>query len=126
MILTRASMPAKVVKGALYARVPLNLRRIRSAAKQIKRKRGYNMKPVYLKRSTVAAMNQAFQKYREQLSKNAEGVLSGDEVGNIGDINSYLLMLFCRELTNYASMNGAERLLTIARLTVDFQKLDTD
>lgn len=95
-------------------------------AKQIKRKRGYIMKPVYLKRSTVAAMNQAFQKYREQLSKNAEGVLSGDEVGSVGDINSYLLMLFCRELTNYASMNGTERLLTIARLTVDFQKLDTD
>lgn len=122
MILTRASMPVQTVKGG----VPLSLRRLRSAAKQIKRKRGYNMKPVYLKRSTVAAMNQAFQKYREQLSKNAEGVLNGDEVGSIGDINSYLLMLFCQELTNYAPMNGAERLLTIARLTVDFQKLDTD
>lgn len=87
------------------------------------------MKPVYLKRSTVAAMNQAFQKYREQLSKNAEGVLNGDEVGSVGDINSYLLMLFCERLTNYSGVkfnSAGESIMYTMKLMYDFQKLDTD
>ena len=84
------------------------------------------MQQITLKRSTIAAMNQAFQSYCKAIDQQERSGL--DVEGVTKDLNGYLLMLFCERLMRYSgkNMTSGEAVLYITKLQMKFKQLDDD
>lgn len=84
------------------------------------------MQQITLKRSTIAAMNQAFKSYCKAIDQQER---SGVDVkGVTKDLNGYLLMVFCRQMIvqNGQIMTAGQAVQTQLQLQYDFERLDDD
>lgn len=84
------------------------------------------MQQIILKRSTIAAMNQALQSYCKAIDQQER---SGVDVkGVTKDLNGYLLMVFCRQMIvqNGQTMTVGQAVQTQLQLQYDFERLDDD
>lgn len=84
------------------------------------------MQQITLKRSTISAMNQAFQSYCKAIDQQERSGL--DVKGVTKDLNGYLLMLFVRQIITQSGVNmtAGEVLLEQAKMQIAFQQLDDD
>lgn len=121
MIVTQDLMRARVVKGAPCARVPLNSRPYQRGKKGVKA-----MQQITLKRSTIAAMNQAFQSYCKSIDRQEQNGV--DVKGVTKDLNGYLLMVFCRQMIVQSgqAMTAGQAVQNQLQLQYDFERLDDD
>ena len=82
------------------------------------------MQSITLKRSTIAAMNQAYRVYCQTLDRMPEEAKK--EIRSINDFNSFILMGCCERIVRMTSggLSAGEFLQKVVQISIEFAALD--